>query len=103
MQEVLVDRGQFVAQNGIEKLEDLGVTLHENLLPEKRSYEQLQCRGKSIREKPGLTFGAANLRAGDLGGLIRVGLRLEHLADERHAFSALGLDAKGPVESGDRT
>src|SRR5271155_3960061 len=72
VQEILVDRGQLVAQDRIEKLEYLRVTLHGTF---SRGNECVDCRGKSVRGKPRLALGAAGIPA----NFDRVGLR-EYLA-----------------------
>src|SRR5271155_2637797 len=53
-------------------------------------------------ETGGLSLDTAGGPAGILANLARVGLCVDHLAHQRNAFSALGLDSERAVEGRDR-
>jgi hypothetical protein len=101
VQEILVDRGQLVAQDRIEKLQYLGVALHGTLPPGVATKNGSSVEAtRSARNHLG--FRAAHVLTAILHSFVR-GTCVEHLANQRHAFAALGLNPERAIEGRHRT
>src|SRR5262245_39417286 len=105
MQEVLVDRGQFVLEDLVEMLDDVGVAAHEGLrlaITRRRAAESRSLRGRGYRIKLVFEYlecaGFAGAAAGrDTGA----GLQLFERANTRHGHRAVELFVGEPVADAD--